>query len=769
MNAWWWLTTFFLCSTTGNALIISEILYNPNGSDEGKEWVEIFNDGQSSTNLQNWTFFEGSTHHALSVTQGSFILSRNSYAVIADDALLFLQEYTNYTGMVLDSSWGSLSNSGEYLAIFNSVGQLIDGLNYSNYIDSEDGHSIEKYQGGWNSSPLLGGSPGFVSNFSTAPFENYNATNPPTIPPITNETNDNETNVTPGNETTIPTTNQTVPTSTPTNSTPINNTNPINANTTLPSETDSENNTQKGISLKVNLDDVLYRDIAYTSLFEIKNLDHVTGITGNITLVFSYSIMHANKTIQNEMITIHGLNEKKTAGTGLFEPNESGFYTISGAMISTSVNDSNLLDNTDSKIVEVLDTGSIPCNISLHVFTDALIYNETQTADLILELNNESIPFTIEYWVEDIFGEVFKNKVNTTNSNKKSWKTNIDDEDRALYFKAKTYPMCADVDTADNENSVLFIVKSDPLSRSEKTSAKTDSSVEIEDIEDDVSFGENIDVNVLIYKGNTRKQVLELWIEGKGDTISETTKIKLDDTFSTFDGRVPIQLKPNCDAKYEDGNYDVVIEGLGLKDEKRIKVKGIAKGSCDSKKVAASAGSTSSNQELVFKITSQKIDTFGLHTDVLIENSDDQPVGLVLWSYIYRGSTSYSGDREENKQSLTLQPGTSRTIALTNSLDDAPAGSYKIKVLLNKNSQKTNKEITQNVTIGQDSQIASARSINLKSAQDLQPTEHEGISEGAIPENKLLYLSSTEKAKYFIPHFFFIIFVVLLLVFVLRK
>jgi len=65
-------------------IFISEIMYNPEGSDEGREWVEIYNDGSDPANLAGWKFTTGRTDHSLSLIQGSFSLPANGYALIAN-------------------------------------------------------------------------------------------------------------------------------------------------------------------------------------------------------------------------------------------------------------------------------------------------------------------------------------------------------------------------------------------------------------------------------------------------------------------------------------------------------------------------------------------------------------------------------------------------------------------------------------------------------------------------------------------------------------
>ena len=56
-----------------SAIIINEIMYDASGSDAGKEWIELYNNGEE-INLTGWKFYEGGTNHGLSLKQGDLML-----------------------------------------------------------------------------------------------------------------------------------------------------------------------------------------------------------------------------------------------------------------------------------------------------------------------------------------------------------------------------------------------------------------------------------------------------------------------------------------------------------------------------------------------------------------------------------------------------------------------------------------------------------------------------------------------------------------------
>ena len=124
-------------------VIINEIMYDLEGSDEGREWIEIFNTAENSVDLTEWKFYESETNHNLKLIQGSITIPSGGYAVIADNDKKFLEDYSDYTGILFDSTF-SLSNTGESIAIKNDD-LLIDQVNYSSDWGAKgDGNSLQR-------------------------------------------------------------------------------------------------------------------------------------------------------------------------------------------------------------------------------------------------------------------------------------------------------------------------------------------------------------------------------------------------------------------------------------------------------------------------------------------------------------------------------------------------------------------------------------------------------------------------------------------------
>ena len=89
------------------------------GSDDGREWVEIYNDGNVPVDLSTARFFEADTNHKIKLAQGSASVNAFGYAIIVSNLVKFKTDWPNFNGVIYDSSF-SLSNSGETLVIKDS-------------------------------------------------------------------------------------------------------------------------------------------------------------------------------------------------------------------------------------------------------------------------------------------------------------------------------------------------------------------------------------------------------------------------------------------------------------------------------------------------------------------------------------------------------------------------------------------------------------------------------------------------------------------------
>jgi len=103
-------------------VVISELFYNPDGSDEGSEFVELFNRSADAIDVSEWTidgvdgrFGQGAT------------IPGSGYLVVAREANAFSAAF----GFAPDEEFAAvLSNGGEIIELIDRNGQVVDTVDY---------------------------------------------------------------------------------------------------------------------------------------------------------------------------------------------------------------------------------------------------------------------------------------------------------------------------------------------------------------------------------------------------------------------------------------------------------------------------------------------------------------------------------------------------------------------------------------------------------------------------------------------------------------
>lgn len=117
-------------------------MYDVEGTDTGREWIEVENTGSSSIDLSNYRLAEGGTNHTLTLSQGSPVLAPGSFAAIADDVTKFKADWPGFSGTLFDSSF-SLSNTGETISIKDGSLATEDTATYASDMGAAgDGNSL---------------------------------------------------------------------------------------------------------------------------------------------------------------------------------------------------------------------------------------------------------------------------------------------------------------------------------------------------------------------------------------------------------------------------------------------------------------------------------------------------------------------------------------------------------------------------------------------------------------------------------------------------
>jgi hypothetical protein len=133
-------------------VVISEIAYDIEGTDQDREWIELYNNGESSISLSGFKFNDGANHNLNEPPagggRGALSIPPNGYIVIAQNASVFINEYPSYAGTVIDSVM-ALNNEGDTLSLV-SDGTVIHSLTYTSADGaSGDGNTLHKVGGSY--------------------------------------------------------------------------------------------------------------------------------------------------------------------------------------------------------------------------------------------------------------------------------------------------------------------------------------------------------------------------------------------------------------------------------------------------------------------------------------------------------------------------------------------------------------------------------------------------------------------------------------------
>ena len=122
-------------------LVVTEIMYDPAGSDTGHEWVEVFNTGTSPADITALKLFEGNANHKI-VTTGEKTIAPGAYAIIANNTASFQSDWPYFTGQIFRSAF-SLGNSGDALSL-RGTGQSDTIVSYGSVGAAGDGNSLQR-------------------------------------------------------------------------------------------------------------------------------------------------------------------------------------------------------------------------------------------------------------------------------------------------------------------------------------------------------------------------------------------------------------------------------------------------------------------------------------------------------------------------------------------------------------------------------------------------------------------------------------------------
>lgn len=154
-------------SSTG--LKINEIMYAPVSPE--KEWFELINTTTETVNLANWRW-KDATSTVRTITNQNIFVKPNSYVVICEDSVSVRQVHPQISGIIIQSSWNALNNSGDDLIIYNPNGVTEDSVNYKSSWGGSSKFSLERINPDGLSNDSTNWASSIACDFSTPNAEN---------------------------------------------------------------------------------------------------------------------------------------------------------------------------------------------------------------------------------------------------------------------------------------------------------------------------------------------------------------------------------------------------------------------------------------------------------------------------------------------------------------------------------------------------------------------------------------------------------------------
>lgn len=393
---------------------------------------------------------------------------------------------------------------------------------------------------------------------------------------------------------------------------------------------------------------------------------------------------------------------------------------------------------------------------------------------------------TVKGKIEDIFGELVKEyspwtnkEVTTTNS--KSYSPNLQEGIYQISFWIESL-VCNDLE--ESNNKIVKLIAINPQYK------ETDSSLEIEKLylgnDKEAEWADQFTAKVNIYKGDESKYSVRLWAEMGDEKVSKTTKVNVYDEYKHYPLTLPLQLEPNCHNKIDDGKATLVVEAFGLRAEQGFNIKGIDEDVCkdyldyvnELEKEKDKSQKQNSYQiiEMPLSVTSGEV--FKVKVQLL---NDDKAHDYQAWSYAYRGRKCYSClestvERNDNTKKVALNPGEAKIVEFLLKIDEnIEEGEYKLKVKINKDGQKTNKELTEAFYVEEAlKKMEEEKAFVLL----LDGAEEESAFSSLSAEKEkvvnsltgmVIYESSSEKAKKAIPYLLIVILGLLCFILIKRR
>lgn len=141
-------------------LEITEVMYNPEGNDTGREWIEVINKSGRTLNIlsgkNGWRIDDGKTH----LFEENLTIYPNEIFIIIQDRNKFLQDYPNFQGKTVLANF-SLKNENGMIKILNENKEILAQVSYQSSCGGNgNGYSIFFENNLCQENKILKGTPG---------------------------------------------------------------------------------------------------------------------------------------------------------------------------------------------------------------------------------------------------------------------------------------------------------------------------------------------------------------------------------------------------------------------------------------------------------------------------------------------------------------------------------------------------------------------------------------------------------------------------------
>lgn len=107
-------------------IMVTEIMYDVDGSDSDREWFELYNSGSENIDLAGWKVFDKSNHLLKLFSEDNYLINSGEYLIIAKNGIKFKEDYrlnkkNEFEGKIIESSIDLSNTSGKIKLIHGGV------------------------------------------------------------------------------------------------------------------------------------------------------------------------------------------------------------------------------------------------------------------------------------------------------------------------------------------------------------------------------------------------------------------------------------------------------------------------------------------------------------------------------------------------------------------------------------------------------------------------------------------------------------------------